>query len=1290
MCLCVSGVAVGAHAGSSNPVGTTNVLRANGEGEVITSGDYVSEPTGGIGTFYRFFVEVPPGLASLVVEVFDADVGAGGAAEGARDLLTSGAFDTSVSYRLFNPAGAQVGATVTCNISGAAPCLDNAFSSLFATQANPAAGHWELRIDMGAGDETVGFAVRAHDGDASAGGVELPVYAESFLGVGPTTVAPQVQTVYPYVTSGCQARVNDFDLDSNAASSLALVGSAGFAQSFTAVSGNGTWLSRNTNTFTSADSASNYGVWTWTLSINKAAGAAANMGVAYLGAFNSAVAGVGGAPTAQPEPNTFRLYLPTDGNTTPVKPSVEQFVRVLAGPNPPVAGQTTTVTVTVRATNPTVRPIVFSTSNVVTANIPGAGAVFAGAAAVGQGTIVSQPAVGATGAITWNPGVLAAGGISVLSYNVDVTPTAAGQTIAVTGTPANNGTTARFVDETGNTTQARATLSFGPLCELSVTSGTLTSVSIAQTRALRRPGGMRYQVQTVGEVNTLAFAIERYDAAAGAFVRVHDKVLAAFPPQPQGRLMSVDEDGVSFDTVRLRVIEFASDGVRVHGPFEVTATQAQLQAPAQTLRTAAALTDAALAVGRTLGAPRGEVRVQVEGMQSIELAQLATALSSTTALTRARLLDGAIALSKDGAPVPWLAWGEPLALWFYGVAGDDSYDTQGVYELTFAPGIVMATTVMPAVPPGAFGDVATNFDFERDVYAVTAVAQNPRDDFWFWQTLVANDATLGRASFTLPLVGAHHDGMLAVGLFGATTTPHDIEVRINGNARGSIAFAGILHVSRTVALTDADLAGGALDVELVAHGDADVDVVFVDGFSLTALAPAQLGVPFVSGGGATAVGPNDLVFDVTDPRAPTLLQRDGDVAVAAGRRVIITNGTVAGRPLVSRDNAVAPLHASTTVVVVAPAALAAAAQQLVSVHRDQGLTSAVVVLEDITDGYGHGKKGPEALRAFLRDAVSRGTTHVLLVGSGSLDERGLLGAGDALIPVPLRSTPQGLVAFDGAYADVDGDGRADLAVGRLPLTTPEQVQQYAARRRLARATHDVTIVSDNDEPAVAFGAAAQDVSEVLPFTSQHIAVDPTDINASRTALVSSLQQGANLLLYVGHGGLDRLADEGVLTSDDVSAINADAPAVVVGLTCVLNRFEDANFDGLGEALVHSGVASAVIAPSSAALHETSEVFGRALMAAMANSATVGDALLQAARVEPAATQIYSILGDPTVPAGAFVPAPPSCATHAPTTLWAALALLFTLQRRARRRHRPGHGVGRAHLLCCAAKVGALS
>ena len=182
-------------------------------------------------------------------------------------------------------------------------------------------------------------------------------------------------------------------------------------------------------------------------------------------------------PTANPQQNTFRLYLPTDAGSAPVEPYVTQQLVGPAGTVPSV-GQTLPVIVWLTVVNPTSQAITFSSSNLVTANVPGFGAVYADHIAVSQGTAVSQPAVGGTGNVTWNPGTVAAGAEAILTYYVNVTPTSAGQRIPVTGTPASgNGTRAQYVDETGNTTQSRATYLFGPLCELAVTQGLLLPIT---------------------------------------------------------------------------------------------------------------------------------------------------------------------------------------------------------------------------------------------------------------------------------------------------------------------------------------------------------------------------------------------------------------------------------------------------------------------------------------------------------------------------------------------------------------------------------------------------------------------------------------------------------------------------------------------------------------------------------------------------------------------------------------------------------------------------------------------
>src|ERR1051325_9400454 len=85
--------------------GSTALFMINGSGSGTANGDYTSD-NAGMNTYYRYFIEVPPGQTRLTVDLFDADVGAGGSGEATagRDRAR-GSFDTSATYTLIAPDG---------------------------------------------------------------------------------------------------------------------------------------------------------------------------------------------------------------------------------------------------------------------------------------------------------------------------------------------------------------------------------------------------------------------------------------------------------------------------------------------------------------------------------------------------------------------------------------------------------------------------------------------------------------------------------------------------------------------------------------------------------------------------------------------------------------------------------------------------------------------------------------------------------------------------------------------------------------------------------------------------------------------------------------------------------------------------------------------------------------------------------------------------------------------------------------------------------------------------------
>ncbi|HET9227195.1 MAG TPA: hypothetical protein VFR31_11040, partial [Thermoanaerobaculia bacterium] len=305
------------------------------------------------------------------------------------------------------------------------------------------AGHWELRVDMSTGNDINALGIRAHDGDSGSGGTELNVYFDSHaqLGINPPASGTTSRSydLFPYLTAGCTAAKNDFDYDSNSGTvgSMSFSSRSGAAiQSYASgsLSTNNVWRRDTFTGWTTDTDSIDYGIWSGEVTISSYLVSGTPNGN-YTTFYMSSQLAAANPPAANPTPNAFRFYMPTDAGAAPVKPYLEQLLRHDSGPNPPAVGQSSDFAVTVRVVNPTSQAITFSASNLVTANVPGAGAVYAGAAQVSQGSIVSQPAIGGTGNITWNPGSLAAGGTAILAYEVRITPTSGGQRITATATP---------------------------------------------------------------------------------------------------------------------------------------------------------------------------------------------------------------------------------------------------------------------------------------------------------------------------------------------------------------------------------------------------------------------------------------------------------------------------------------------------------------------------------------------------------------------------------------------------------------------------------------------------------------------------------------------------------------------------------------------------------------------------------------------------------------------------------------------------------------------------------------
>lgn len=1281
--------------------GSTALLIAQGRASGSGNGDYVTD-SGSLNTFHRYFIEVPPGLGRLVVEIFDADIGDGGNNEdtAGRDRDRNG-YDSTATYTLIDPTGITR-ATQTGDDNGPNNS-DNAWLTLFNSTTLVTAGHWELRVAMSNDDDINAFGVRAHDGTAGAGGTELNVYAESIagLGVNPPNSGTNTRsyTLYPYITSGCSCRENDFDYDSNRGT----VGSMTFTSrngAFTqnlassSLSGDDTWASNSFSGWTSDSSSLGYGIWTAGININSYnVGGTPNGN--YTNVYLSNYLSAGGTPATNPVANSFRIYLPNDAGTAPLKPYLEQQLTFGGvGTNPPTVGQPSTFVVTVRVVNPTPNAITFSVGNLVTANIPGAGAVYAGSAAVSQGTITAQPAVGGTGNISWNPGTVPANNTEILSYRVTVTPTSAGQRIPVTATPASgNGTRAQFLDETGNLLQGRATFLLGPICELAVRQNVITAVELASFTAKAYDGGVALHWETGFEMDNLGFKLYRDEG--GKRVPVTKQIVAGSALEAgfgtalgAGRSYNWWDKSASGGSYWLEEIDVRGKSVW-HGP--VTANFVGGSAPA--LNQAILLNEAGRAESTSTSTAQLERKAAISNVTAEALSTQA-ALASSSALklsvrregwyrvTQPELVAAGLAPNTDPQRLQMFADGRQLpikvnlgkgnlfdsssSVEFYGLGLDSAVTDTRVYWLVAGsePGlrIPLVTSLGLNSPARSFLYTAERKDRSLFFFSL----KNGEKENFFGATV---SPTPVDQSLTLQHLDPAPGGNASVeiALQGATLQTHNIRVQLNGTDIGTFSFEQQDEKIAKLNVPQSMLREGANQVTLTAQNGAS-DFSFVDYIriaywhSLTAdndrLRFTAQGKQLMTVGGFTS---NAIkLLDITDPNSvqelkTEITQQGSSFAVKAtaagtGQRVLLafTNAQANSPAAVSSDypsNLRGNVNAA-DLIIITRRNFFTSIEPLRALRQSQGLFTMTVDVEDIYDEFSYGQKSPQAIRdffAFARSNWGVAPRFALLVGSASRDPKNYTGFGDSdLVPTRIIDTTKLETASDEWFSDFNNDGLGEVSIGRLPARTADQVSAMVSKiiaYEQARPSEETVLYADTNGD-FNFDGASDSLTSLIPsgIKVEEIKRSESDAATARSRLFAAVQRGQKVVNYIGHGSAT-IWNDFVLTSDDAAALNNDKHLpLFVMMTCLNGYFLDSGAYSLAEALMKADHAGAIAVWGSSGMTASADQVAmnqeliRLVFSDPNQQLTLGEAIARAKVVanDSDVRLTWVLFGDPTM------------------------------------------------------------
>ncbi|HPW76297.1 MAG TPA: C25 family cysteine peptidase, partial [Kiritimatiellia bacterium] len=282
----------------------------------------------------------------------------------------------------------------------------------------------------------------------------------------------------------------------------------------------------------------------------------------------------------------------------------------------------------------------------------------------------------------------------------------------------------------------------------------------------------------------------------------------------------------------------------------------------------------------------------------------------------------------------------------------------------------------------------------------------------------------------------------------------------------------------------------------------------------------------------------------------------------------------------------APAQATPHVILIPPEAWRGGFRQAVEPLRafrtSQGIPSRIVDVEALYNAFSDGLVDPEAIRAFCSAMRPNGLTYLLLAGAGAVDFKhhrlSVTDYSSCLIPTliagqRMAQTGEGegiIVALDGALGDTDGDGRPDVAVGRLPTSQTQQVttvvgKTIAYETRPPRTKRPVSLVADweNVYPKeYDFSNGIDRLQEPLRRAGRsvmkHVQVTVGSGTAVReTSLFPALRAGAGLFHFFGHSneislGGSNLSNDRLLYIANIKPGNWRIPPIGAVIGCRVN------------------------------------------------------------------------------------------------------------------------------------------
>ncbi len=610
---------------------------------------------------------------------------------------------------------------------------------------------------------------------------------------------------------------------------------------------------------------------------------------------------------------------------------------------------------------------------------------------------------------------------------------------------------------------------------------------------------------------------------------------------------------------------------------------------------------------------------------------------------------------------------------FYGTGIDTPYSDQQVYWLLAASkaGKRIKNSSASGAPPAPISFSQT---VELKGSTIYFAALNNGDAENFFGALV--NTTPVDQILQLPNLdpSAATEALLEVSLQGVTDDPestpdHSVAVSINNNALGPIVFDGQQLMKQQFQIPQSWLVEGQNTITLTAQGGAQ-DVSLVESIRITYLhtynADTDSLICTAPGKTEIRIGgfsqPQIRIFDITKPNrireiSGTIIPEGTTYTIVASLKkgaertlLALTENKIAApaalkinSPSSWRDNS----NASDAVYVTHNDFIGAVTS-LQQFRQSQGISVALIDVEDIYDEFNFGVPDPLAIKTFLNTANTKWSTpphSVLLAGDASFDPRNYLGLGAFdFVPTGTVATSSGETASDDWIVDFNNDSHPDMAVGRIPsrtmqeaLDTINKIIQYDQSPPSGGWKQEIMMVADNND-TVDYESASSELATVIPenLSITNVFLGQSDPSTARSQILNGIENGKLIVHYLGHGSVEVWAAEDLLTSPDAEAFtNGLRLPFVVALNCLNGYFHDVFTNSLAEAFLRNPNGGAVAVWASSGFTETSRQtpMDKAFLQWLFNPdepVTLGEAIFRAKQIpiEGDVSRTWILFGDP--------------------------------------------------------------